>query len=78
MQLEGPLAAPTLHVVRVIVGAVTSIGINIRRPRADVFWTVQQRGMTCGLISQVRQRLDTCVVRLGEEEIVRVLAESNE
>lgn len=77
VQLEGPLIATTLHVVRVIVAAVTSIGINRRWPRADVFWTVQQRGMGCSLISQVYQRLDACVVWLGEEEIIGVLTESN-
>lgn len=72
VQLKRPLTAPTLHVGRVIVGAITSIW------RSAVFRHVQMRGITHGVVSQVGQRLHTCVVGLREEEIIWVLAESNE
>lgn len=76
VQLECPLIAVTLHAAHVIVDCGTSIGINWQIPRADVFWTIKHRGKTRTLISHICLR-DTCVVWLGEEENIRVLAESN-
>lgn len=76
VQLEAPLVAVAPH-AGVIGAAVTSIGMNRNWPRGDVFWTFQQRRKGCSLVAQVHQRLHTCVVWLGEEEIIRVLTEPN-
>lgn len=51
VQLERPLAAPALRVDRDIVAAVTSISIDVSRPRAGVFWAAQQSGMSRSHVS---------------------------
>jgi len=77
VQLERPLAAATLRVVRVIAGAVAPGVVQGSRPRARVPRAARQRRVARGAVRQVRRRLDACVVRLSQEEIVRVLAEAD-